>query len=285
MKILTKANDILKQLEKHHVNEYAVQCAYYIILSFIPFLILLFSLIQFTNIGQDVIFFLAEDIFPGTMNEFIEGIIREASFKSVGTLSISVVFLIWSAGKGFFALCKGFHYIYETPKEYNYWFLKFKSIVCIIIFIVMIVAVLLLVTFGRTIVNFLQTEYMGLSTTINIILNWRLLWQVVMLFLIFWLMYRFVPNHKVKFITQIPGAIFAAIGWYILSWGFSLYLNVFKNFSIIYGSLTSIMLLMIWIYWCMYVLLLGAEINVMMDKRKKRFKNIEKIIFVIPGKR
>ena len=269
MKILTKVGDFLKQLEKHHVNEYAIQCAYYIILSFIPFLILLFSLIQFTNIGQEIIFFLIKDIFPGNISEFIEGIIREASFKSIGTLSISVVFLLWSAGRGFFALCKGFHYIYETPKEYNYWFLKLKSMICIVIFIVMIVAVLLLVTFGRTIVDFIQNKYMGLSTTINIILNWRLLWQILILFLVFWLMYRFVPNHKVKFRTQVPGALFSAIGWYALSWGFSLYLDIFKNFSVIYGSLTSIMLLMIWIYWCMYILLLGAEINAMIENRKK----------------
>lgn len=277
MKIFSKVNNFLKILEKHHVNEYGVQCAYYIILSFIPFLILLFSLIQFTNIGQEIIFFLIKDIFPGNISEFMEGIILEASFKSIGTLSISAIFLVWSAGKGFFALCKGFHYIYETPKEYNYWFLKLKSMLYIIIFIVMIIAVLLLVTFGRTIVDFIQDKYKGLSTTINIILNWRFLWQILILFFVFWLMYRFVPNHKVKVRTQIPGALFSAIGWYVLSWGFSIYLDIFKNFSVIYGSLTSIMLLMIWIYWCTYILLLGAEINVMIEKRIKERRDENEI--------
>lgn len=266
MKIFTKVNNFLKRLEKHHVNEYAIQCAYYVILSFIPFLILLFSLIQFTSIGKETIFFWIKDIFPGNISEFVQGIIREASFKSIGTLSISIIFTLWSAGKGFFALCKGFHYIYETPKEYNYWFLKLKSIICIVIFIVMIVVALLLVTFGRTIVEFLQNKYMGLSTPINIILSLRGLWQIIILFLVFWLMYRFVPNHKVKFRTHIPGAAFAATSWYILSFAFSVYLDVFKNFSIIYGSLTSIMLLMIWVYWCMYTLLLGAEINTLIQK-------------------
>ena len=269
MQVFSKISNFLKRLEKHHVNEYSIQCAYYVILSFIPFLILLFSLIQFTSIGKEAIFFMAKDLFPGDIGDFMEGIVKEASFKSIGTLSISVIFLLWSAGKGFFALCKGFHSIYETPKEYNYWFLKLKSIICIIIFIVMIVVALLLVTFGRTIVNFLQNKYMGLSTTIKVIINLRLLWQVLILFAVFWLMYKFVPNHKVKFRTQIPGAAFAAIGWYVLSWGFSIYLDVFKNFSVIYGSLTSIMLLMIWVYWCMYILLLGAEINALMEKKKK----------------
>lgn len=270
MRVFTKIDNFLKRLEKHHVNEYSIQCAYYVILAFIPFLILLFSLIQFTSVGKDAVFFLARDLFPGNIGDFIEGIVKEASFKSIGTLSISVIFLVWSAGKGFFALCKGFHYIYETPKEYNYWFLKLKSIICIILFIVMIVVVLLLVTFGRTIVDFLQNKYMGLSTTINIIINLRLLWQILILFAVFWLMYIFVPNRKVKFRTQIPGAAFAAIGWYALSWAFSLYLDVFKNFSVIYGSLTSIMLLMIWVYWSMYVLLLGAEINALIEKKKQK---------------
>ena len=268
MRVFTKIDNFLKRLEKHHVNEYSIQCAYYVILAFIPFLILLFSLIQFTSVGKDAVFFLARDLFPGNIGDFIEGIVKEASFKSIGTLSISVIFLVWSAGKGFFALCKGFHYIYETPKEYNYWFLK--SIICIILFIVMIVVVLLLVTFGRTIVDFLQNKYMGLSTTINIIINLRLLWQILILFAVFWLMYIFVPNRKVKFRTQIPGAAFAAIGWYALSWAFSIYLDVFKNFSVIYGSLTSIMLLMIWVYWSMYVLLLGAEINALIEKKKQK---------------
>ena len=130
--------------------------------------------------------------------------------------------------------------------------------------------VLLLVTFGRTIVDFLQNKYMELSTTINIIINLRLLWQILILFAVFWLMYIFVPNRKVKFRTQIPGAAFAAIGWYVLSWAFSIYLDVFKNFSVIYGSLTSIMLLMIWVYWSMYVLLLGAEINALIEKKKQK---------------
>lgn len=266
MQILTKVNSFLKCIQKHHVNEYAIQCAYYVILSFIPFLILLFSLIQFTNIGQETIFFWVKEIFPGNISEFIEGIIMEASFKSIGTLSVSIVFTLWSAGKGFFALCKGFHYIYETPSEYSYWFLKLKSIICIIIFIIMIIVALVVATLGGTIAEFIRTKYMGLSITINIILRLRWLWQFLLLFGVFLLMYKFVPKHKVKLKTQIPGAILSAIGWYGLSWAFSVYLDVFKNFSIIYGSLTSIMLLMIWVYWCMYIILIGAEINTLIEK-------------------
>ena len=261
MNLVTKANNFIKRLQKHHVNEYSIQCAYYVILSFIPFLILLFSLIQFTNISKETIFFWFNEIIPGNISGFTQDVIMEASFKSIGTLSISILFILWSAGKGFFALSKGFHYIYKTPKEYNYWVLKLKSMICIIVFIVMIIIALFLVTFSRSIVEILQNKYMGLSITINILLKLRGLWQILLLFFAFLLMYRFVPNHKTKLKKQMPGALFAATIWYFISWFFSLYLEVFKNFSVIYGSLTSIMLLMIWVYWSMYILLLGAEIN------------------------
>ena len=83
-------------------------------------------------------------------------------------------------------------------------------------------------------------------------------------------MYKYVPNHKVNLISQIPGAVFAAVTWYVLSYIFSIYLNIFTSFSVIYGSLTSIILLMIWVYWCMYAILIGAEINAWMDKRNKK---------------
>ena len=269
-KTINNTKRFFKKLEKHNVAEYSVQCAYYMILAFIPFIILLFSLIQHTNIGKDAIFFLAEEIFPGNIYSFIEDIIKEAYFKSFGTLSLSIIILVWSAGKGFFALCKCFHYIYETPKDYNYWFIKLKSIICILFFILLTVVVLFLVAFGNTTVNYIKTNFENLSMAISIFINWRFIWEYIILFFIFWLMYKYVPNHKVQFKTQIPGALFAALGWFLLSYIFSIYLRIFINFSAVYGNLTSLILLMLWVYWCMFIILVGAEINSWIDKNAKK---------------
>ena len=60
------------------------------------------------------------------------------------------------------------------------------------------------------------------------------------------------------------GAAFSAVGWMIVSWIFSVYLNIFKGFSSMYGSLTTIVLIMLWLYFCMYILLLGGEVNVIL---------------------
>ena len=60
------------------------------------------------------------------------------------------------------------------------------------------------------------------------------------------------------------GAAFSAVGWMILSWIFSVYLDIFKGFSSMYGSLTTIVLIMLWLYFCMYILLLGGEVNMIL---------------------
>ena len=137
-------------------------------------------------------------------------------------------------------------------------------------FILLTVVVLFLVAFGNTTVNYIKTNFENLSMAISIFINWRFIWEYIILFFIFWLMYKYVPNHKVQFKTQIPGALFAALGWFLLSYIFSIYLRIFINFSAVYGNLTSLILLMLWVYWCMFIILVGAEINSWIDKNAKK---------------
>ena len=77
-----------------------------------------------------------------------------------------------------------------------------------------------------------------------------------------------MPRHKVSFKSQIYGAIFGAIALNVISFVFSKYLYIFKEFSITYGSLTTLMLIMMWTYSCFYTLFLGAEFNKLINSRK-----------------
>ena len=84
------------------------------------------------------------------------------------------------------------------------------------------------------------------------------------------MIYKFLPNHIVQLKVQLMGAAFSAVGWMIVSWIFSVYLNIFKGFSSMYGSLTTIVLIMLWLYFCMYIILLGAEINSYFEDQFRR---------------
>ena len=254
---------IFKNMTEDHASEFSAQCSYYTILSFIPFVILLITLIQYTNIDQQTLFNVIAKIIPSSMNEFVLGIVREVYSKSIGTISISIIFTLWSAGKGLFALTKGLHSVYNIngEKTKSVIYLRLISIVETVIFIVLIMIGLVLLVFGNTLKSIIQNHF-GVLENFNTFL--QILTEIGFIFatfIVFLLLYKFMPKHKVTFKSQIPGAIFGAIALNVISFIFSKYLDIFKGFSITYGSLTTLMLIMMWTYSCFYSLFFGAELN------------------------
>ena len=270
-KRMKQFNMILKNSGDDHISEYSAQCSYYTILSFIPFVILLITLIQYTNIQQQTLFDAISKIIPSSMNEFVIGIVREVYSKSIGTISVSIIFTLWSAGKGLFALTKGLHSVYNTGEdsEKSVIYLRIMALIETVIFIVLIMLGMVLLVFGNSLKSLMQQHFGALenfSTFSQVVTE---LGFILVTFIIFLFLYRFMPKHKVTFKSQIPGAIFGALALNIISFVFSKYLDIFKGFSITYGSLTTLMLIMMWTYSCFYSLFLGAELN-------KTIKNIRK---------
>ncbi len=250
----------IKNLNNHHISEYTAQCAYYTVLSFIPFIMLIVTLIQYTTISKEILFSIIQNVMPNTMTDITMGIIQEVYSKSVGTVSISAIFVLWSAKRGFYALSKGLHNIYETDKENSFIKMQIKSLILTVFFVLAIVSVLVLSVFGNSIADVLKDKY-NISDSILNIVHFSKIAIYFLLFIILLLMYKFVPGHKLKLKKQIPGAVVSTIGWYFISFIFSIYLNTFKGFSVMYGSLTTIVLAMMWVYFCMYIILIGAEVN------------------------
>ena len=267
-------NAILKSSGEDHISEYSAQCSYYTILSFIPFIILLITLIQYTNIEQQTLYDVISKVIPSSMNEFVIGIVKEVYSKSIGTISISIIFTIWSAGKGLFALTKGLHSVYNTDEdnEKSVIYLRIMALLETIIFIVLIMLGMVLLVFGNSLKSIMQQYFGALE---NFSAFSQVLTEIGFIFatfIIFLFLYRFMPKHKVTFKSQIPGAIFGALALNVISFVFSKYLDIFKGFSITYGSLTTLMLIMMWTYSCFYALFLGAELNKTLkhfDKKRK----------------
>lgn len=247
-------------IQQDYISEVSAQCSYYTILSFIPFIILVITLIQYTGIEPKTLFDFISRIIPDSMNEIVLNIVQEVYSKSIGTISISIIFTIWSAGQGLFALTKGMQNIYKTDndKKPSYLYIRIKSILETILFILLIVIGLVFLVFGsniRLVLSSKLTIYSILSTI------WAKLIFTVATFIVFLLVYRFMPKHKVTIRSQIYGAIFSAISLNVVSFIFSKYLYIFKDFSITYGSLTTLMLIMMWTYLCFYIIFIGAELN------------------------
>lgn len=263
LKIFKIFNKIFRNSNEDHISEYSAQCSYYTILSFIPFTILLITLIQYTNIEQQTLFDVISKVIPSSMNEFIIGIVREVYSKSIGTISISIVFTLWSAGKGLFALTKGLHSVYNTDEDNgkSVIYLRIMALIETIVFIVLIMLGMVLLVFGNSLKSIIQQQFGALKNFNTFSIIATEFGFIFATFIVFLFLYRFMPKHKVTFKSQIPGAIFGALALNIISFVFSKYLDIFKGFSITYGSLTTLMLVMMWTYSCFYSLYLGAELN------------------------
>lgn len=266
--LLKKINRCFSKFKEDYVSEYTAECAYYTILSFIPFIIFFITLIQYTNVDKETIFFIIKEMIPTTMHDMILGIINEVYSKSLGTMSVAALVALWSSGKGFFSLCKGLRKIYRVEMQNTNAIMRIEGTVYSLIFIIAIIMFLLILVLGNRINNIVIQKFEAFSIVTTFILKIRVFILIILTFILFLFIYKFIPKHKLNFKTQIYGAAFVAVTWYIISWVFSIYINIFDGFSNTYGSLTSIILIMMWVYTCMYIILVGAEINTLVREYK-----------------
>ncbi len=263
MKKYNEMQDLSKNMKKDHISESSAQCSYYTILSFIPFIMLVLTLIQYTGIEPQTLFDVISRVIPSSMSEIVLGIVQEVYSKSLGTISISVVFTIWAAGKGLYALTSGLQVVYNTDgtQRASYLYLRLKAFFETILFIFLIVIGMVVLVFGNGVISIIKSYFDGLKNYNLISEIFTQLGFVFVTFIVFLMLYKFTPKHKVTFRSQIYGALFGAVALNIISFVFSKYLVIFKGFSITYGSLTTLMLIMMWTYSCFYAVFLGAELN------------------------
>ena len=230
----------LNAMQEDCVGAYAAQTAYFIMLSFFPFIILLVTLVQYTSLTPADIYKAAQMIFPPSMDSFVLGIIDEVYSKTAVTISLSAIMTAWSAGKGFMGLIQGMNMIYNVEERRNYIILRLQSALYTMVFVVAIILSLVVLVFGNSL-HEMAVEYIPILTYVTeIILKMKGMVSVGILAVLFMVLYRFVPNRKVRLIRQAPGAAFAAVCWYVFSIVFSLYVEYSPGLANMYGSLTTI---------------------------------------------
>ena len=248
-KIIKLVRGFLKAMNEDHVGAYAAQSAYFIMLSFIPFIILLLTLIQYTTLTRADIYGAAQVIFPDSMNGFVIDIINEVYSKTAVTVSLSAITAAWSAGKGFLALMRGMNSVYDVEEQRNYIILRFRSAIYTIVFVISIILSLVVLVFGNSIHQAAVVHMPFLAVITGMILQMKDIVAIAFFTLVFMLLYKFVTNRKARLLSQAPGAVFSSVCWYLFSIGFSLYVTYTPGLSNMYGSLTTIILAMLWLYF------------------------------------
>ncbi len=268
-KMIEKIQIILDTIEEHRVNAAAAHAAFFIILSFIPCIILFFSLLQFTSIEKVDVLVLVQNIVPRNMLTFITGIIGEAYHKTATTVSISALATLWSAGRGMMALTQGLQWISGIRETRNYFAVRIRATLYTIVFLLSIIVFLLLGVFGKALLNMMMVKFPVTAYVASRIMDVRNIFLFLYAMVIFSLIYRFMPGNHMRIIYHMPGAFLTSIGWMLFSYVFAMYIETFSGFANMYGSLTTIVFLMLWLYFGMYITLLGAEFNQLLAARRE----------------
>lgn len=245
------------------MGAYAAQSAYFFILCMIPIILLLLTMVQYTPVTKADVMTAVVQVFPTTVDSLIVSIVNQVYNQSTSVIPITIIVALWSAGKGVLAVTTGLNCVYKCPETRNYVYLRLRATIYTVMFIVVIIMLLLLSVFGNSLSLFISSHIAILKPVADWLMDKRIIISPIVLVGFSLLLYKFLPNRKDSFKNQIPGAVFTAIAWMALSWIFSVYLDVFRGFSNMYGSLTTIVLIMLWLYFCMYSILLGAVINKM----------------------
>ncbi len=272
-----KIFDFIDRVGAHHVGAYAAQSAFFLVLSLIPIILLLLTLVQYTPLTKADILSAAYEIFPDTIRMTIVSIVNEVYNQSRAIIPVTAIMAIWSAGRGTMAISNGLNCIHGLRETRNYVFVRIRAAFYTILLIVATVLCLLILGFGNSISLLVDKYIPVIQYATDFIIEIRTITALLILALFSTGVYRFLPNKKEKISRQIPGAVFTAFGWTLASYFISIYMDIFKGFSNMYGSLTTIVLILLWFYFCMYILLLGGEINVLLQERLDKNKECDKI--------
>ena len=234
----------LKRLEEDAVSAFSAQAAFFIMLAAFPLLMLLTACLQYLPWDQELVQAELLALLPDTLRGAAREVLGEIYTQATGiVLSFTAITAIWSVSRGVYALLQGIRAVYKPfgagKNEIASWKLRALSVAYTFFLLFIILLVMGLWLFG--------------------FLNFFITFFVMVLFCV--LLYTAASPKDGHVYRYIPGAILSTIGWILFTWAYGIYIRHFSGFSKFYGSLTSVVFLMLWLYFCMYILLVGAECN------------------------
>lgn len=260
---------ILDIFFEDRVTVYAAQASFFVVISAVPFLSLLLSVIGiFIPADVTVLIRSVKDFVPiPLLNAFAELVTELRDIPSLSLVSVSALTSLWSASRGISAIRNGLCTVYGVPRKRGFLRNRVSSLLYTLAFIVMILTVVLILLFGDFLYG-VMTEKLRLSSAlIDGLYRFRAPIFIVLISLIFNTMYYVIARrsirHRGNFFRHLPGAVLAAVGWNVFSALYALYITRFPRAFSLYGGLTAVCLILLWLDFCMIILLGGAEINKM----------------------
>ncbi len=247
----------------------AAEMGFMMVLGIFPFMLLLmafFGWLGNKELMGPVLRFLTT-FMPTQAMDLITTVLSEVMIFSKGRLIavIGILVTIFLSTNIMAVIMKGLNRAYKVEETRNFIYTRLLAFVMLIINFLVLLLVINMIIFGKVLVN-LFVNYFSMSTHIaSMLLTLR--WPVAFagLFVLAFLSYYILPdlkgNEKFKIKSALWGTLFFCLFWLAGSWGFSIYVNNWKTYNMVYGTIGAFAVLMVWFYYTSILILIGAEIN------------------------
>jgi membrane protein len=256
----------VKQLIFRYIDDdlaaMSAQTTYYLILAFFPFLFFLINLLSFTTLSNRLLFVNFSMILPAETAAIIKNVlIQTVQAKSTTLLLFGMLGSLWASSRGMMSIIRGLNHSYGIKETRHFIKLNAIAFISTLGLSVMIILSLFMIVFGRIIGSYVF-GLIGAKTLFYSIWSYsRYGISLALMVATFYILYRYLPNRKLKSKNIMLGTAFTTVGWLGASLAFSVYINRFANYELIYGSLGGIFALIIWLYISTLIFLLGGGIN------------------------
>ena len=266
-------DQLIFRIQDDGVFASGTQLAYFLILSMFPFIIVFLNVLSYTPLVREDVLGGLIMYLPFETQKLIEGFVSEITLSSgQGLLSIAAILGLWTASSGLKAVIRAINRAYDYVESRSFIKLKLISLLFTLALLILLMLVFLTLVFGEVLGNRLFSLFGRADLFIQLWAYFRIIIPLVYMVLIFALLYKFSPCtskiNEIPLATTLPGAIFASLGWMLISISFSYYVNNFGRYAITYGSLVGIILLLIWLYISSIIIILGGEINATIEHFK-----------------
>ena len=272
----TFAGRLWTRINDHDLFGRAAQLSYYFLLALFPLLLVLVTLLgYFAESGSDLhnkLLSYLSTIMPRSSVMLVHTTLDEITkARGGGKISLGILAALWAASNGMGAISSTLNVAFAVKEDRPWWKVRLIAIFLTIMVSLFIILALAIVFFGGRLGDRVAAHF-GFSAAFTI--AWRVLqWPIALVFLLltFDLIYYLAPNdRRPKRRLWTGGAITAVALWLLVSFGFRLYLHFFNSYSVTYGSLGALIVLMLWFYFTGLAILVGGEVNSELELRARK---------------
>lgn len=254
--------NLVKKVSDLQIGLHASSAGFFLALSVFPGLLLLLALLRYTTLDLSALLGAVEGFLPEALLPYAEDLIRSIYHNSSGILvSLSALTALWSASRGVYGLLTGLNAVYGIQDDRSWLRTRLLCVGYTFAFLLVLAMTLAFHVFGRQVIAAFSRSPTPFLRFLADVIDLRFFLLLGLQTALFTAMFTVFPNHSRPAADSLPGALLASLGWLVFSNLFSLYIDYFGDHTHIYGQLYTMVLGMLWLYFCLCIVFFGGAVN------------------------